>query len=158
MSVIQYVQALYRIIIEVVIVDPALGAVYVLKAEVSNRFYIIVLRPTDSPKLGLIFPSNGSIEELVAILLTLPLGCKNSPHLLCTYTDTIPDLANAALCCNQPSCKHKLDDHAEALVISGFLPLQESLEGLSRDPYLSHTNAKHNDYLEVFVEKILVLD
>ena len=55
MSVIQYVQALYRIIIEVVIVGPALGAVYVLKAEVSNRFYIIVLRPTDSPKLGLIF-------------------------------------------------------------------------------------------------------
>ena len=53
----QYGQALERLIREVVISDPELGPMHVLKADVSDCFYCIVLGPTDAPKLGIVFPS-----------------------------------------------------------------------------------------------------
>ena len=69
----QYGPALDCLIREVVIADPTLGPVYVLKEDVSDGFYHIELRPTDAPKLVLIFPSEGEDDELVVILLTLPM-------------------------------------------------------------------------------------
>ena len=57
MSTIQYVWALERIIREVVIDDIALVLVHVLKADVSDGFYHIRLRPTDAPKLVIVFSS-----------------------------------------------------------------------------------------------------
>ena len=57
MSTIQYVRALERIIREVVIDDIALVLVHVLKADVSDGFYHIGLRPTDAPKLVIVFSS-----------------------------------------------------------------------------------------------------
>ena len=57
LSAMQYGRALDRLIREIVYADPALGYVYLLKADVSHGFYRIGLRPTDAPKLGLIFPS-----------------------------------------------------------------------------------------------------
>ena len=57
LSAMQYGRALYRLIHKIVYADPALGYVYLLKADVSNGFYRIGLRPEDAPKLGLIFPS-----------------------------------------------------------------------------------------------------
>ena len=53
--------------------------------------------PTDVPNLGLVFPSDGSGEELVAIPLTLPMGWENSPPIFCMSTDTVADPANVAL-------------------------------------------------------------
>ena len=57
LSAIQYGRALDCLIREIVYADPALGCVYLLKADVSDRFYRIGLLPEDAPKLGLIFPS-----------------------------------------------------------------------------------------------------
>ena len=57
LSAMQYGWALDRLIREIVYVDPALGYVYLLQADVSDGFYRIGLRPEDAPKLGLIFPS-----------------------------------------------------------------------------------------------------
>ena len=57
LSAIQYGQALDRLIRDIVYADPALGYVYLLKADISYGFYRIGLRPEDAPKLGLIFPS-----------------------------------------------------------------------------------------------------
>ena len=57
LSAMQYGWALDRLICEIVYVDPALGYVYLLQADVSDGFYRIGLRPEDAPKLGLIFPS-----------------------------------------------------------------------------------------------------
>ena len=57
--IIHYEQDLYRLIRYVVIEDPALGPIYVLKEYVSNGFYHIKLRPADMPKLGLVFPLDG---------------------------------------------------------------------------------------------------
>ena len=57
LSVMQYGQALDRLIMEVVISNPALGPIHVLKVDVSDRFYHIGLRPTYATKLGLVSPS-----------------------------------------------------------------------------------------------------
>ena len=54
--------------------DPSLGPVYLLKADVSDEFYRIGLRPGDAPKLGLIFPNSADEEPIVAIPLKLPMG------------------------------------------------------------------------------------
>ena len=35
--------------------DPSLVPVYILKEDVSNRFYRIRLRPTGAPNLGIVF-------------------------------------------------------------------------------------------------------
>ena len=77
----QYGRALDRLIRNIVYADPALGYVYLLKADVSDGFYRIGLRPKDAPNLGLIFPRGKEEEQMVAIPLTLPMGWKNSPPL-----------------------------------------------------------------------------
>ena len=55
MSSIQYVRSLNRPIRDVVISDTSLGPIYVLKEDVSYRFYCIALQPEDAPKPGLAF-------------------------------------------------------------------------------------------------------
>ena len=50
-----YGRALDRLIRDTVIVDPALVPIYVLEVDISNAFYHIGLRPTDTPKLILFF-------------------------------------------------------------------------------------------------------
>ena len=97
LSAMQYGRALDRLIREIVYADPELGYVYLLKADVSNGFYRIGLRPIDAPKLGLIFPSGKGEEQMVAIPLTLPMGWKNSPPLFYAATETVAYLANEAL-------------------------------------------------------------
>ena len=74
LSAMQYGRTLDHLIYEIVYADPALGYVYLLKADVSDGFYRIGLRPEDAPKLGLIFPSGEEEEPMVAIPLTLPMG------------------------------------------------------------------------------------
>ena len=127
---IQYVQVLDRLIREVGIVEPALGPVYILKEDVSNGFYRIGMQPTDAPNTGLVFPADGIAEELVSIMLTLPMGWNKSPPIFCMATETVTDLANTALCCNHTPCKHKLYDHAEMVVILDLRLLQTTLAGL----------------------------
>ena len=70
----QYGRELDRLIREIVYADPALGYVYLLKADVSDGFYRIGLCLEDEFKLGMIFPSGKEEEPMVAIPLTLPLG------------------------------------------------------------------------------------
>ena len=148
-------RALYHLIREVVIADPALGLLYVLKEDVNNGLYCILLRPIDAPNLGLVFPSDRSGEERVAITLTLSMVSKNRPPILCRATDTVADLTNATLLCNQMPRKHKLDDHAEALVILDPTPLQASLTGFIHNPYLSCTSVKPNSYVYFFIDEFL---
>ena len=58
LSAMKYGRALDGLIREVVTADSTLGPVYVLKADVSDGFYLIGLKPTDAPKLGLVFLSD----------------------------------------------------------------------------------------------------
>ena len=74
LSAMQYGRCLDRLLHEIVYADPKLGPVHMIKADVSDGFYWIGLRPSDAAKLGLVFPSEAGKEDLVAILLTLPMG------------------------------------------------------------------------------------
>ena len=47
----QYGWSLDRLIREMVITDPALGPVYVLKVDVRNGLYHIGMKPIDAPNL-----------------------------------------------------------------------------------------------------------
>ena len=105
LSATQYGRALDCIICEIVYADPALGYVYLLKANVSDGVYHICLRQEDARKLVLIFRSCKEEDPMVAIPLTLPMGWKNSLLLFCTATETVADLANES---HQPRKPHKL--------------------------------------------------
>ena len=78
LSAMQYGWALDRLIREIVYADPAQDYVFLLKADVSDGFYRIGLRPKYAPKLGLIFPSGKEEEKMLAIPLTLPMGWKKT--------------------------------------------------------------------------------
>ena len=121
LSAMQYGRALDCLIHEIVYADTALVYVYLLKADVSDGFYRIGLRPEDAPKLGLIFPSGKEEKPMVAIPLTLPMGWKNSPPLFCTATEMVADLTNEALRSHQPRKQHQLDDRAEAILRRTYL-------------------------------------
>ena len=79
-------RSLERIIREVVIADPALGTVRILKSDVSDGFYHTGLLHTYNTKLGIVFPSEGEDKELAAVLLTIPMGWEKSPPIFCTAT------------------------------------------------------------------------
>ena len=57
LSAMQYSRPLDRLLREIFFADPALGTVYIIKADVLDVFYRIGVRPEEAPKLGLIFPS-----------------------------------------------------------------------------------------------------
>ena len=81
---------------------PLWGLIYMIKADVSDGFYRIDLRPGDAPNFRLVFSGLHVAEEdspdpLVAISLTLSMGWKNSPPVFCAATETVTDLANASL-------------------------------------------------------------
>ena len=68
-STMQFGRALNCLIRKIVYTYPALDYVYLLKADVSDGFYRIGLRPEDAPKLGLVFPSVEEEQPMVAIPL-----------------------------------------------------------------------------------------
>ena len=56
LSAMHYGCALEHLLCEIVFADPALGPVYILKADVLDGFYRMGVRPEDATKIGLIFP------------------------------------------------------------------------------------------------------
>ena len=97
MSTTQYGQAIELLIREFVIAYPTLGLVHILKTDVSDGFYRIGLHPTDSPKLGIFFPSEGEDNELLAFPLTITIGRKDSSPIFGTATEKVTYLVNAAM-------------------------------------------------------------
>ena len=93
----------------------------------------------------------------MAIPLTLPMGWKNPPPLLCTSTETVAYLANKSLRSHQPSRPHKLDDRAEAIAPLPSPPLSEKHAKLTRNPYLRSPKARLLAYVDVFVDDFLGL-
>ena len=66
---------------DIVYDKPKLGPVHMIKADVSDGFYRIGLRPSEIAKLGLFFLREDGKEDLVAILLTLSMVWKNLPPI-----------------------------------------------------------------------------
>ena len=94
MSVMQYFRALECLIREVVIANPALKPVHILKTDFSDGFYHIGLRPIDAPKVGLVFAT----------------------HIF-TLMETVADIVNAALLSNTSTLLHRLYYLAESIVM-----------------------------------------
>ena len=109
LSVMRYGRALDRLLHEIVFADPSIGPVYILKADMSDSFYYIGVRPEDTPKIGLTFPSGANEVPMVAILLILPIDWKNSLPLIFTSKETVADLVNYVIRSHQVSKRHKLD-------------------------------------------------
>ena len=128
-----------------------------LKADVSNGFYWIGLRPADAPKLGLIFPVDGGTEPLVAIPLTLPIRWKNLPPLFCTAMENVADLLNQALQEHTPLRPHKQDDMEASVVTTASPTLDPTLVPLSWDPLLLCANAQLLVYVDIFFDDFLGL-
>ena len=63
------------------------------------------------------------------ILLTISMGWEISPPIFCTTTETVADLANAALRCNTPTLLHRLDVMVEVIVREAPPKLHPELAG-----------------------------
>ena len=111
----QFGHALDRYLREIILSDPALGPVYMLKLDISDGFYRVNLAPGDIPKLGVVFPSRPGNEPLVALPLVLPMGWKNSPPFFSAATETAADLANTNLSNKLIPLPHPLEHHAAML-------------------------------------------
>ena len=79
---------------------------------------------------------------------------KKSPPIFSMETETVPDLANAALLCNKPALMNRLDYMANFFFREAPPTIQLLLAGLMRDPYLRRANAKPAAYVEFFVKRI----
>lgn len=93
----QFGHALDRVLRHILLANPELGPVYLMKVDLSDGFYRVDLSIDDAPKLGVVFPTRPNEEPLVAIPLVLPMGWKNSPPIFSTVTETIADVANSVI-------------------------------------------------------------
>lgn len=93
----QFDHALTHIIHTILLANPCKGLVRLIKINLSFGFYQIWLCPEDSAKFGVLFPNLPGESPLVAILLVLPMGWKNSTPLFSATTETIADFTNARL-------------------------------------------------------------
>ena len=168
----QFGHALDRILREILMADPALGPVYLMKVDISDGFYRINLNIDDIPKLGVVFPTAPGQEPLVALLLVLPMGWKNSPPIFTTATETIADLTNQRLTNQHPALPHHLDDLAQSIPSPvpphSLLPAPQHSQLLpittpsvlsppdSRDPSIPPVTAPVA-YVDVFVDDFIDL-
>ena len=111
----QFGHALDRYLRELLLADPTLGPLYLLKLDISDGFYRVAIAPKDIPKLGVVFPTRNGAEPLVALPLVLPMGWKNSPPIFSAATETAADLANHALQHQSSPPPHHLDTQAATL-------------------------------------------
>ena len=66
--------ALDRILCELILDNPALGPIQLLKLDISDGFYQVNLNIDNVPKLGVAFPTKPGKPKLVAFPLVLPMG------------------------------------------------------------------------------------
>lgn len=154
----QFGGALPRLLREILLANPALGTVRMIKVDLSDGFYRIALNPDDIPKLGVVFPTRPGEEELVAFPLVLPMGWANSPPIFSTATETIADVANSAILSPVEPAPHHLDEEAASMddfhaPSSSPLP---SIPTIARDPALPHL-PKPVSYVDVFVDDFIGL-
>ena len=149
----QYGHALDCVLHEILLTDPALDLVHLLKIDIRDGFYRIALNVDDIPKLGVVFPTTPGAEPLIAFPLVLPMGWTYSPPIFTTTMGTIVDLANHRFTTVANPPPHHLD--ALAQFITPILPAPPTdmshLIPIARDPSLSAT-VTPLAYADVFVD------
>ena len=137
----QFGHALDRILREILMANPAMGPVHLMKIDISDGFYRIGVNVEDIPKLGVVFPTKPGQEPLVAFPLVLPMGWKNSPPIFTTGTETIADLANQRLKSLQPALPHHLD-HLADTIPSPVPPHDPPLPAQQHSQPIQHTTSQ----------------
>ena len=72
----QFGHALDHILHEILLADPSLGLIQLMKSNISDGFYRIAFNVNDIPQLGVVFPTLPGEEQLIASSLVLPMGWK----------------------------------------------------------------------------------
>ena len=103
---------------EILLADPSLGPVKLMKIDLSDGFYYTGLNIYNIPKVGVVFPTKPDQEPLTASPLVLRMGQKNSPPFVCTATKTIVDFDSQRIQAGATPTAPLLDDEAEAIVPS----------------------------------------
>jgi hypothetical protein len=150
----QFGHALDRILRKILLANPRLGPVALMKLDISDGFYCIALNVDDIPKLGVAFPSPPGHEPLVAFPLVLPMEWKNSPPIFSAATETIADLTNLRIRSNIITHHHHLDNAAEAIVSLDPAPCSTTPDVIPRDPSLPHTPTPLA-YTDVYVDDFI---
>lgn len=73
-SAMQFGQALYQALQRIHEAHPRFEPVYLCKIDIADGFYRIGVCPKDAPRLAVSFPSRPGEQQLIAILLVLPMG------------------------------------------------------------------------------------
>ncbi len=114
-EVMQFGRALDRILAQLLHADPSHGPVHLIKVDLSDGFYRVLVRARDIAKLGVAIPSLPGEEPLIAFPLALPMGWTESPPYFCMVTESITDDANLALHRHGIPLPHRLDTVADTL-------------------------------------------
>ena len=160
----QFDHALDRNLQEILLSDPDIEALYLIKVEISDGFYRISLNINDTPKLGVVLPTEKGQQPLIAIPLLLPMNWKNSPPIFTTAIKTTSDFANKRIRDSLHSPRpHHLDDEAENAPLppadtpSNSFP--KSAAALVTPPDRDHIPPLYllQCYIDVFVDDLVCL-
>jgi hypothetical protein len=109
------------------------GPVYKSKVDLSDGFYCLWLRPEDTMRLAVLFPSQPNEPDLIGIPLTNPMGWVSSPPNFCAYTETVADLANEGIHNKETMTKTRTTPHRFD-VVSGSRPAPEDNDIVASAP------------------------
>ena len=90
----QFGRTLSRLLYRIHHSNSQFGPVYMSKVDLSDGFYRLWLRPEDTHRLAVLFPSRENEPALVGIPLTDPMGWVSSPPNFSACTESVCDMAN----------------------------------------------------------------
>jgi hypothetical protein len=93
----QFGRTLWRLLYRIHHANDKFGPVYMSKVDLSDGFYRLWLRPEDTMRLAVLFPSRPNEPNLIGIPMTNPMGWVSSPPNFCACTETVADLANVGI-------------------------------------------------------------
>ncbi len=115
---------LHRLLQNIAYANPAFGPPLLCKFDLSDGYYRVRLTPEAALELAVVIPGFAPNHNLIALPLCLPMGWGQSPPYFCAFTETITDLANAALHSTRDFSEHPLEliSQAHAVPVDPFEP------------------------------------
>ena len=74
--------------------NPGFGPICMATVNIADGCHRMGLCPKDALRLGMLFPTCTNKPQLIAVLLVLPMGWKESPPAFHAATKTAADIAN----------------------------------------------------------------
>ena len=152
----QFGRVLIRLILRIVLANPAFGPVFLAKYDLSDGYYRVWLHVLSVLALAVTLPlADEHGDPLIALPLVLPMGWTDSAPWFCAGTETIADLANNALSTDHRMLHepHPLEHHARAS------PSNQHLNERTPCPPLARRDYFHEplEYVDVYIDDIIGL-